>query len=259
VRIKLGAGLDGMKPKRIHSTLGEKEVGLVGFLSILETQCGDSPVTDSTTTRIIQYLACLKASDNPDRFYHRSFAVDQFNVARTLLQWRDSWYEAGWKGKFEGDVSQRLQDMADIEQSAKGFVSHGLGERLQNILLRIKSQKTQIERVYLLDTLETFSPLWQQVLQHFEVEKIVALKPSAKTSAKKVSDLSVLQNSLQQLSSQSLSKGKDASVNKIKLASDSSFVVIKARSKAVSARLISQWLAKESENLQDKTVALLSS
>jgi len=255
MRIKLGLGLDGMKPKRIQSTVGEKEVGPIGFLTILETQCGIAAVADSTTTRIIQYLACLQELDNPNRFYHQSFAVDQFNVARTLLLWRDSWYEAGWSGQLEGEVSLRLKDMADIEQSAKEVVGNGLGERLQNILSALNNQKTQVEEVCLLDELESFSPLWQKILKHFTVTTEVALKPSAKQR----SDLSLLQNSLQQLSTQSLAKGDDGSVNKIKLAGDNSFVVIKARSKAVSARLISQWLAKESEHLHDKTVALLAS
>ena len=255
MRIKLGLGLDGMKPKRIQSTLGEKEVGPIGFLTILETQCGIATVADSTTTRIIQYLACLEEMNTSNRFYQQSFIVDQFNVARTLLQWRDSWYEAGWNGQFEGDVSLRLQDMADIEQLAKERVSNGLGERLQHVLSSLNHQKTQVEQVCLFDSLESFSPLWQQILKHFTVTTEEALKSSAKQG----SDLSLLQNSLQQLSTQSLAKGDDGSVNKIKLAGDNSFVVIKARSKAVSARLISQWLTKESESLQDKTVALLAS
>ena len=69
MRIKLGLGLDGTKPKRMISTLGEKEVGTLGFLSILETQCGIAAVTESTTTRIIQYMACLKLLDTPKCFF----------------------------------------------------------------------------------------------------------------------------------------------------------------------------------------------
>jgi len=255
MRIKLGHGIDGNTPQKMYSTIGEKEVGPIGFLAILETQCGIATVPDSTTTRIIQYLACIKESDNPNRFFHQSFAVDQFNVARTLLQWRDSWYEAGWHGEFGGEVSLRLQDMADIEQSAKNSVSNGLGERLQNILLMLKNQKTQIEEVCLLDELESFSPLWQQILNHFNV----TIKAPLKASANQGTDLSILQNSLQNLSAQSLGKNTDGSVNKLKLAGDNSFVVIKARSKAVSARLMSQWLSKDALNQQDKTVALLAS
>ena len=61
-----------------------------------------------------------------------------------------------------------------------------------------------------------------------------------------------------QLSSETLTKSKEGAIKKIKLQGDDSFIVIKARSKAISARLISQWLAKNPDNLKDKTVAILT-
>ncbi len=254
MRINLGLGLDGLKPKRMHSTIGEKEIGPVGFLSILETQCGIAPVADSSTTRIIQYLACLKACDHPDRFYHQSFAVDQFNVAKTLLQWRDSWYESVWNGQFSGVLSDRLQDMADVEQSAQAKVSFGFGQRQQAVLATLKTQKTQIEQIVLLDPLADFSSLWQQILQAFEViEKPALLAPTPAEN-----DLSRLQNTLSQLASENLSKDETGSIKKTQLKGDNSFVVVKARSKAVSARLISQWLAAQVHENKEKTFALLT-
>ena len=255
MRIKLGHGLDGSKPQRIDSSIGEKEVGTMGFLSILETQCGVAAVTESSTTRIIQYMACLKELDTPDRFYHPSFLVDEFNVARTLLQWRDSWYESGWNGQLDKKVTHRLQDMADLEQLAKGNVGAGVGERLQTLLLKLKIQTTQVEQVNLLDPLGSFSPLWQQILEHFKVTQ----QPDLKIAAKQTSDLTRLQNSLIQLSTESLAKDKQGSVKKIQLVGDNSFVVIKAKSKAVSSRLITQWLAKNVDTLQEKTTAVLTS
>ena len=254
MRINLGLGLDGIKPKRMQSTIGEKEVGPMGFLSILETQCGIAPVADSPTTRIIQYLGCLKACDNPDRFYHQSFVVDQFNVAKTLLQWRDSWYEACWDGLFKGDVSSRLQDMAEVETFAIEKVSFGFGQRQQVVLAKLKTQKTQIEQVVLLNPLADFSPLWQQILQAFEITE----QPALLAPTQSETDLSRLQNTLAQLASQSLSKGEGGSIKKTQLKGDCSFVVVKARSKAVSARLISQWLAAQAQENQEKTVALLT-
>jgi len=254
MRINLGLGLDSTKPKRIQSTIGEKEVGPVGFLSILETQCGIAQIVDSPTTRIIQYLACLKASDNPERFYHQSFAVDQFNVAKTLLQWRDSWYECGWNGQFSGVSSNRLQDMADVEQSVQEKVSFGFGQRQQVVLAKLKAQKTQIKQILLLDPLADFSPLWQQILQAFDVIE----KPTLLVPTQAENDLSRLQNTLSQLASESLSKGKDGLIKKTQLKGDHSFVVVKARSKSVSARLISQWLAAQAHENQEKTIALLT-
>lgn len=254
MKINLGLGLDGMKPKRMQSTIGEKEVGFMGFLSILETQCGIAPVVDSPTTRIIQYLACLKAFDNPSRFYHQSFAVDQFNVAKTLLHWRDSWYEGGWNGLFSSLASSRLQDLADVEQLALEKVSFGFGQRQQAVLAKLKTQRTQIKQVVLLDSLAVLSPLWQQILGAFEVvEQPVLLVPS-----KSDNDLSRLQNTLSQLASENLSKGEGGSIKKTQLKGDDSFVVVKAQSKAISARLISQWLAGQAQENQEKTVALLT-
>lgn len=44
MKILFGEGFDGIKPKHMRSSIGEKEVGPMGFLSILETQCGIAPV-----------------------------------------------------------------------------------------------------------------------------------------------------------------------------------------------------------------------
>ncbi|ASF46396.1 PD-(D/E)XK nuclease family protein [Methylovulum psychrotolerans] len=254
MQIRFGFGLDGIKPKRTHTAIGEKEVGPIGFLSVLETQCGIAPVTDSLATRIIQYLGCLKACDTPDRFYHLSLATDQFNVAKTLLQWRDGWYESGWDGLFSSGVSGRLADMAAVEQLAAKKVSLGFGQRQQTILAMLKTQKTQIERVVLLDRPSDFSPLWRQILQSFDVTEQPALLPAAPLGK----DLHRLQSTLAQLAAESLNKGEDGSVHKTKLVGDHSFVVVKARSKAISARLISQWLASQAPNNSDKTVAVLT-
>ena len=254
MEIKLGHGLDGLKPKISVSTIGIKEVGPVGFLAILETQCGIAPIVDSPTTRIIQYLACLKACDTPERFYHRSFAVDQFNVAKTLLNWRDTWYESGWNGLFTENVFGRLQDMADVERFAQKKVSFGFGQRQQLVLATLKTQKTQIKQVILLDPLTDFSPLWQQILQLFTL----AEHPARLFPSQSDTDLSRLQTTLVQLSTENLRKGENGSITKIKLKGDNSFLVLKARSKAISARLISQWLATQTHNVQTKTVALLT-
>jgi hypothetical protein len=144
--------------------------------------------------------------------------------------------------------------MAEVEHSVQTKVSFGFGQRQQAVLAKLKTQKTQIEQVVLLDPLADFSPLWQQILHAFEViEKPILLVPTQSEN-----DLSRLQNTLSELATESLSKGKNGSIKKITLKGDDSFVVVKARSKAVSARLISQWLATQTLENQDKTVALLS-
>jgi hypothetical protein len=234
--------------------MGEKEVGPLGFLAILETQLGIAANTDSTTARIIQYQACLQTVDHDRRFYHRSFTVDQFNVASTLLQWRDNWYEAGWNGRFSGDVAVRLRDMADVEELAREKVSFGYGQRLQRVLQRLGQQQTQIEQVHLLDPLENLSPLWQKVIRHFKFSEIAPFSPEAKPG----SDLAVLQNALTQLANEEMPKDMKGSVHKKRLNGDGSVLVMKAMTKDVSARLIVQWLAKQAGSMSQHSVALLS-
>ena len=89
-------------------------------------------------------------ASSPDRFFHRSFEIDPVNVARTLLDWREQWYEAGWDGTFPDDAPARLADMAAVEAIAKGRVPPTHGERLQRIAEVLKERRTQFERVELL-------------------------------------------------------------------------------------------------------------
>lgn len=258
MKIVLGLGLDSMQPKRKTSTLGTKALGPLGMLSLLETQCGIAPATESATTRIIQYLGCLSACDHEARFYHRSFAVDQFNVAKTLLHWRDSWYESGWDGQFlpaRGTVAQRLADLAEVEQLAKTQVSFGLGQRLQRVLALLAVQSTHIQHLTLLNPLADFPPLWQQVLQHFSCMEAEELAPS---SANTENDLSRVQHTLSQLVTGGLDKQPDGAIAKVHLQGDASFTVLNAHSKAISARLIAQWLQQQSAVLRTNSVALLA-
>ena len=68
----------------------------------------------SFTARTLEYLACLKERDHDQRFYHQSLEQDDLGVARELLQWRDRWYEAGWRSDaFPESASRRLRDIAD--------------------------------------------------------------------------------------------------------------------------------------------------
>ena len=256
MKITLGLGLDSKKTTITVSSIGEKTVGPKGFLSILETQCGMPTSLESPTARIIQYLSCLKAADNSNRFYSASLVVDQFNVAKTLLAWRDTWYEAGWSGKFSGSVSARLQDLAAVEAMAIDKVSLGYGQRLQLVLSALQTQSTQVEEVLLLDDLANFSPLWQSVLQQFKlVEQFVSLTGSAHNN-----DLSVVQNTLKQLLAENLPKDADGSIIKtILLGNDNSFVVLKAKSKALSAQVVGQCLAKAIPLCNDKSIVVLAS
>ena len=101
------------------------------------------------------YLQCLREASTPDRFFHRSLEIDPVNVARTLLDWREQWYEAGWDGTFSDDAPRRLVDMAAIEAVSKSRVPPTHGERLQRVAETLTERRTQIERVELQTTNES--------------------------------------------------------------------------------------------------------
>ena len=130
--VRFGLDFDGMLPFLPESRIGYVTAGPQQLLSILETQLGLLPVAFSGGARIVQYWACLKEANNPGRFYHRSFEADELGVARTLLDWRDRWHEAGWEGKFDRSAGKRLDDLAEVESIARGRVAPSAGERLSS-------------------------------------------------------------------------------------------------------------------------------
>ena len=254
MNIKFGLSLDGLKPYALNGKIGEKQVGPLGMLAILETQLGLPSFEVSHTTRIIEYLSCLKSNDNINRFYHASLAIDEFNVASTLLQWRDNWYEANWNGVMSESVPKRLSDLAEVEAVASSKVSLCLGQRLQRVLKRLEQQSTQIEKIILLNPLSDFTFLWQEILGEFQVVD----NNSTINLTNGVTDLITVKQSLHDLSTGSLRKKETGEIIKTKLSGDDSFIVLRAKSKDISSRYICQWLASEPHHLSKKHTALLA-
>ena len=75
--VRFGLEFDGMRPVDEETRLGFVVAGPATFLSILETQLGIISDSVSEGERIVQYRACLDDADRPERFYQRSFAVDE--------------------------------------------------------------------------------------------------------------------------------------------------------------------------------------
>src|SRR5690606_10415174 len=150
--IDFGLHLDGMQPMPPRTGVGRAALGPQRFLDVLEGQLGLPPSQARLGEALLAYRRCLLELDAPDRFYHRSLAANSLAVARTLLDWRSQWYEAGWAGRFDGRVSGRLRDVAAVEELARGRVPLCAGQRLQRIATALASgRSTQIERVVLHD------------------------------------------------------------------------------------------------------------
>jgi hypothetical protein len=243
--VRFGLELDRLLPEKPESRSGFVSAGPATFLLILETHLGLANPLASHASRVVQYRNCLNSCDSTERFYHRSFHIDDLSVAKTLLNWRDEWYMAGWKGSFPKGVRKRLNDIAEVEKLClKDGLYPSTGQRLQDVLAALKKRETQIEKIELANKLSDFPYLWQKILSYFSVQEINI--DGTLSARRKDSDLKKFQQALQ-----SLNRNSDKKPKKIKLEGDGSVIVINARSREVSARLLAEYLksSKDKYNL----------
>ncbi|MFO7553450.1 MAG: PD-(D/E)XK nuclease family protein [Haliea sp.] len=238
---------DGPQPVPTEPALGRVTVGPARFLAALEARLG-IPATDTPfSTRLIQYLACVDQCDHPAAFYHASWQADPFAVARSLLQWRDQWYLAGWNGRFDGAVPGRLADMAAIEQVAAVAVEPGQGQRLQRVLGLVTTHDPGITEIRLLDRLEDFPPLWQRLLQALQADLIEAAQAPLRGAAG--SDLRRVQERL---------LAAETEAGKVALTGDGSLRVLTADSPHASAPLVARLIRRQPAASPGETLAVLA-
>ena len=188
---------DSALPALKMDSLGDVSVGPHGLLRALETQLGSPSSETSFTARLIQYLGCLEQANNPKAFYHASYEADPFSVARTLLQWRDQWYLAGWQGSFKQDAPARLQDMAAIEQLASTRLDLSLGQRIARVIELLPDNPIAIDSITLRDALSDFPSLWRQLIAATVATGTTLHElPDTPPQANKDSDLGKLQRHL---------------------------------------------------------------
>ena len=178
MHIVFGLHLDGLQPRPPKTATGAATLGPRVLLEVLETQLGLPASTAHQSEVAFAYLRCLREASSADRFFHRSLEVDPVNVARTLLGWREQWYEAGWDGTFPEGAPARLVDMAAVELLAGERIPPGPAQRLQRVEEALSERTTQIERVELHTPLEDFSLGWQRVLEALPCEPASGLEIS---------------------------------------------------------------------------------
>ena len=213
------------------ATLGPK-----GLLGVLETQLGLPTPTPHPSEAPFSYLQCLREASSPNRFFHRSFEIDPVNVARTLFDWREQWYEAGWDGTFPDDAPARLADLAAVEAIAKGRVPPTHGERLQRIAEALKERRTQFERVELHTHLDDLPHVWQRVIDALPWVPAAGLDPTV--AGPDGSDLALVQTRLLSM----VNRDEDRIADSERLQGDRSFIVVKSASRDLSADAIAEFL-----------------
>ncbi len=167
MHVVLGLHLDRERSWKKRNAFNRLVLGPSGLLSLLELYLGLSAKRPAKLQRVIQFRKILKQLDNGKRFYSRSMRVDDFGVASELLGWRDELYLRGWNGRFRGKpVSGRLADLAEVESAVlQENFAPGEGERLMQVAIALRSLRTPITSLVLLEPLERHPLRWQQVLR----------------------------------------------------------------------------------------------
>lgn len=242
MEVRLGLHLDGQHGTAFKAQLDSLTTGPLGMLNVLETQLGLLRLEVSNSDRVLQYLEILKRLDSPERFYHRSFAVDALGTAATLLNWRDQWHLHGWtitasEVPLNGE-QPRLRDMAAVDTEAVKSLALSIGERLALVSLRLKSRKVRIAAVVLCEALENWPQAWRSVLSQLKLslDKADLVRANAGTM------LAEIQQAL-------LSLNSKGNAPKIRWRDDGSVAVLQAESPLLAAN----WVADQLRDRDAKT------
>jgi RecB family exonuclease len=203
LKVICGLDLDGYEPIGKKSHAGIVHVGPLGLLGLLEVRLGLGGVSETRPLRASQYLRCLHQVDNGSRFYSQSIKQDELSVAKTLLDWRDQWIEAGWDGLASADDSARIRDLAEVESCCRKELSPGHADRLRAVLKLLQEGATLALSMTLLDPVEEFSLSWQQLFNLFDAQVEIPQVDDGQNAGKET-DLGKLQRALKDGTQQSL-------------------------------------------------------
>ena len=255
MRIEFGLNLRGFKV----SPLRDDALGIMHdtatLIPVLETQLKlAKPPVASTAHRVLSYKECLSEKNSKRRFYHKSFEVDPIGVASTLLGWRDHWYDYGWKGVFKfscGSEQVRFHDLADVEQIAVDRVPWCEGQRLQRILTALETNRLHLTlgQIVLHEDPDRLPTVLRQVLDKigYERSQYSQLLPVQSSD----NDLHRIQCKLKTIVAQE----RHDPAEKEKLKGDGSFIVIRSKSRDISAQAIAEMLRTESDRANTLVIA----
>ena len=228
LNIIFGQDLDGYQSPWPTDLCGQITLGPLGLLELLELRLGLRGQRESEALRVVQYLGVLREANDGQRFYSRSLTVDEFAVARTLLDWRDTWVEAGWSGATRPGDCRRLKDLAAVEAFCQGRLAPGRADRLRAVVAALRERPLPELSVILKDPRDSFSTVWQQIFSALNV----AEAPEAAGWAVRApagSDLARLQEAL--LNNQP-----------IRLQGDGTVLALSAHNETLLGRAVSQIL-----------------
>ncbi len=197
MRITFGLSLDGYRPQERRNCINELVCGPEALLTVLEVRLGVRTKTAPTPRRVAQYRIILEqAQAEQRRFYSASFERDAFAVAEVLLRWRDELVLAGWTGLADPSDSQRLRDLADVQQLAADTVAPGVGDRVKTILGALEGREPHLGAVEVIDDPAHLPALLRRLLERLGASFGRLSRERLEPAAEAGSDLRRIQEAL---------------------------------------------------------------
>ena len=213
-----------------ETSLNELYGGPETLIRWLETQLGLPVPSTNIADRITEYASALDSVTNS--VISASLLADRWATASELLSRRDELLLAGWD---ETESDQLPPMVRDLAQAVEGrtFAFPGEAERLRRVLDALEAgQELPPHKCLLLDPVEWWPLLWQEVLSELTLAKPTLLSPHAPVG----SALNVAQN---------LIRGGEAA----KLAQDTSLRYLRTRSNSVAIEFVAAVLSTSREQL----------
>ena len=199
VEITFGMALDGARWDGGPASIGKMTCGPLGMLKFLETRYALGGVEVSQFERIDAYVRKIEAADC--EWCRKSFNVDRWSTASTLLAWRDELVALKWDKKTSGD-SVRFSALAKIEAAGPGLPL-GEPDRLARLLSEAK-EKTSA-KLRLVDAFDDLPLIWRELIKTCfkdweEVSRQVVASLPEITVVKGVNEISIARDIVRYLS-----------------------------------------------------------
>ncbi len=163
-QIIFGLGLDGAPPLSSRG-LGCAALGPRGFLDFLELHTGLRRKPVAASERLATFLGFLSQRKNSIPSFGRSFDLDAFATARSLLEWIDTWRLYGWDGSLPAGAPARLLELGSIASAMAGIVPPSEAERLAELRAALAGgAKLPPTTIQLCEPLSEHAPAWRPIL-----------------------------------------------------------------------------------------------
>lgn len=163
MRIRFDLDFDGYPwpgpLRKAEAAFGEQWVGPCGLLGLLETQLGLGGVDVPEALRSVALVPPMLATKG---FWTASAQADLLGVADTLLRWRDTLWESGWRGQ---PISPRLKELSQLMAG----VQPGMPDRLSAVAAAlVEGAITDLRTLELNEKRAGYSQAWRSVFDSLE-------------------------------------------------------------------------------------------